>query len=415
MKKLKNFSLIVLGALLFVCSSIVFAGCKDNHKNTRLFVFATEGGCVQVNDETDYVEFGDEGEIFKFKQKSKVSLKATANAGYDFVKWEYADNLDKRQEDFSTQPEITLVMDKDEIVIRAVFALNGSIDYNVNYTNDTNKYTIVPENGYANTVLLGGEFKFKVDLAQEYENSNMVVKANGIEVTADANKVYTISNINSDVSITVEVASITIKHTISLPTSEHYTISKTDNSSFGSNTIEVADGEVFEFKVTITHPTEIESFTVKASGNVIAGTSGVYSVEVKQNVTIEIVIVEKVKEITYQFNLSFEPEIAGLIGSDVYNFPQSISFVMLETDSKLEEYDSNEFMVSTSFGENVSIRTLFADIYRELSNLELGFTELKYFEIDGQEFISVDMDGIMHINWTLASHSSVNQITMVIE
>ena len=330
MRRLKNFSMLMICLLVIVCSAVVFTGCKGQSKKTHLFVFASEGGCVQVNDEADKVEFGDEGDVFEFKQKTKVTLTAIASQGYNFVKWEYADGLDKRQEDFSTQPQITLAMDKCEIVIRAVFASNGSIDYNVSYANDENKYTILPEEGYTNTVALGEEFKFKVSLTEEYFGSNVVVKANNAVLVADSKGVYTIASIHTDIQITVEVT-------------------------------------------------------------------------------------KKVIEVTYQFNLRFEDAVADLMGSDIYNFPQSISFTVLNTDEKLEEYDSAEFIVSTSFGDEVNARALFADMNHELYNLELGFTAVKCLTVGAQPFMTLDGNDVLHIDWSLISSATINEVLIEVE
>ncbi len=415
MRKLKNFSLIMICMLALVCSALVFTGCNNKRKNASLFVFATEGGCVQVNNETDCVEFGDEGEIYKFKQKTKVSLRAIADEGYDFVKWEYVDNLDQGQEDFSTQAEINLVMNRDKIVIRAVFVSNGQTAYSITYTNDAEKYTIVPETGYSNTVLQGGEFKFKINLTNAYKDRDVVVRSNDSVLTADGNGVYTISNINTSVEIVVEIQEKVITtHQVDIPTGKWYVIQKTDNSNFAESSVEVLDGENFKFKLLITDPSKVAAFGVKANGNSIYAIDGVYTILVTQDVVID-VIIEEVKEIIYQFNLRFDETVSDLLGSDIYNFPQSISFTMLNTDEMLDEYESMDFMVSTSFGDTVSARELFADMYHELLGLDLGFSTVKCLAVGDKPFMTVDEYDILHIDWSLISSANVNELIIVVE
>ena len=122
MKIFKKISLALFGAVIFVCSAIVFAGCGDDKDTSKVYVFATEGGSVQVNDNADYVRFGDEAsKVFTFKEDEKITLKAIPDAGYNFVKWEYTDELDEKLGYLSSKAEISLIVDDDEIVIRAVF------------------------------------------------------------------------------------------------------------------------------------------------------------------------------------------------------------------------------------------------------------------------------------------------------
>jgi len=491
MKKLKNISLILFSAFVFVCSAIIFTGCKDKKETARLFVFATEGGYVQINNGEDVVGFGDEGKIFKFKEDEKVSLKAIPHNGYDFVKWEYADDLDERQEDFSIQQQITLVMDEDEIVVRAVFATNGTIvKHNVTYATNAIGYSVVPEDGYSNKVLSGEDFKFKVNLQSEYSNSNIVVKAKGDVLTADGNGIYTISNINEDVNIVVEgvilnatetytistndnrltivptggnslsveagsslsfdlslvegfkftdvmvvkangqilyksdgvytISNITsdieiivegieeiVKYTVTIPLSSDYVLIKTDNSSFPSNSMQIEENEIFEFKVVST-----KSVVVKVGESILTANDGIYSIIVNED--IEIVIEDAVQTETYEFNLGFEQGVEDFIGSDIINFPQGFSFTIIQSDSKVERYEASEFIVRTSFGEDISIRELFANINEELAALDLGFDVMSHLAVDGREFISIDDDNIMHINWSLVNLNSAVDVTIVL-
>ena len=117
MKTFKKISLALFSAVMFVCSAIVFAGCGDDKETSKVYVFATEGGSVQVNDNTEYVRFGDEAsKVFTFREDETITLKAIPDEGYQFVKWEYTDEMDEKLEYLSTKAEISLVVEDDEIV-----------------------------------------------------------------------------------------------------------------------------------------------------------------------------------------------------------------------------------------------------------------------------------------------------------
>jgi len=204
MKIVKKISLAILSVMLVICSSIIFTGCKDDDV-CKLYVFASKGGVVKVNNNKDLVEFGDEGsKMFKYKEGSAVTLKAIPDEGYKFVEWEFADNDNEMFKNLINKSEIKINVSSEDLVLRAVFELDGSISYNIGYPSEMVGYLIVPESGYSTTVALGGTFKFKVNLESDYSESVIVVKANNETLTADAQQVYTISNINSDINITVE-------------------------------------------------------------------------------------------------------------------------------------------------------------------------------------------------------------------
>ncbi len=68
-------------------------------------------------------------------------------------------------------------------------------------------YTVTAENGSTSPVKRGGSFSFSVtvDSANKYyKTSSFAVKANGTALTPDANGVYTISNITTNQTVTVE-------------------------------------------------------------------------------------------------------------------------------------------------------------------------------------------------------------------
>ena len=182
MKNFKRIALILMATLICVFSSVVFTGCNDDDI-CKLYVFADKGGSVQVDGNDDLVKNGDEGsKYFTYKEGSCVKLKAIADAGYKFVEWLYIDNIDGQNINRNSD-EIQFILNEDRFTIRANFEVDGSILYNVTYPTSTTGYDIVLENGYTPNVVLGGDFKFKVNLWQDYSNSVITVKANGREIS----------------------------------------------------------------------------------------------------------------------------------------------------------------------------------------------------------------------------------------
>lgn len=497
MKKIKNVSLAIISVLLFICSSIIFVGCKDDEDTGELFVFATKGGYVQVNDSKDYVQYGDEGsKSFTFTEDAIIKLKATANEGYDFVKWEWNEDFDGIDEKFDSQPQISFIADDDEIVIRAVFALNGTISYTINYPTNTTGYTIVPEYGYSTTVMLGGEFKFKVNLLEDYSNSEIVVKTGSKVLSPNSKGVYTITNVTQNLNIVVEgvtlntpetIPTYTIstkdneyaiipisdndcvvdsgssftfrlqledgykygnsvvvrangviitpnngKYTISsvtedieikvegiveistfvvtLPSSTKYRIVDKYNSVFNQAQLEIEENEVFEFKVNILDNTNVKDIVVRANGTRVIPNNNIYTIVVGVNITITVEIIQ-MQTFTYSFDLEFEDGVENLIDLEMLGIPNSITFSIDEDEMELSEYDATKFIVTDSYGEQMTIMELVERI-NSIADFGLGFSALDYFAIRGNTFIMVDSYGTMTINWELLTQ---NQNTYTIE
>ncbi len=80
----------------------------------------------------------------------------------------------------------------------------ASITYTVTLPTAPTGYTLAPQEDAVSPVSLSGSYKFKVTVGEDYDGANMVVKANGVPLTADARGVYTIKNIQADQTVTVE-------------------------------------------------------------------------------------------------------------------------------------------------------------------------------------------------------------------
>ena len=286
MKGFKKFSLMIFSAVIFVCFALVFAGCKDDDNITKLYVFSTIGGKVQVNDNVEYVEFGDEGsKVFSFEEESTVTLKAIADSGYRFVKWQFTDRLKDKYQDVAYQAELKLLLEDDEVVLKAIFETDGSVaTYNVTYPTETTGYSIMLETGYTSTVLANSDFKFRVALWQDYSNSDLVVKVNGEIITHDDKGLYSISNINQNMVITIEGVKLNEVEENPTPEPTIYGVF-TQDSRFsiipvGQDTCQVESGNSFTFAIELKDGYKYgASVVVKAGGVVLTANNGNYTIQ----------------------------------------------------------------------------------------------------------------------------------------
>ena len=288
MKSFKRLAITLIATLICVFSAVIFTGCEDDD-TCKLYVFASVGGCVKVEGYEDTIRFGDEGSrYFTYKEDSGVKLKAIADPGYQFQKWVYVDDLDSVVIDVNNN-EIQFVIDEEKTVIKALFALDGSVSYTVTYPTAATGYNIIPESGYTTNVALGGDFKFKLNLWNDYSNSDVVVKANGVQITPNASKVYTIPNIKQDINITVTG----IEENNNAPTT--FTIYTTDNRftiiPVSSENCQVGLNESFVFSIQPASGWQLAAdAVVKANGvalTLVDGNYCIYYVDSDINITID--------------------------------------------------------------------------------------------------------------------------------
>lgn len=408
MTKTKKLSLILLSALLFVCSAFIFTACDKDDDTSKLYVFSTVGGYVQVGDSTDYVKFGDEGsKVFTFKEDSTIKLKAVPEQGYQFVKWQYSGGLKEAFKDGLHLPEFDLLIDEDEMVVKAVFALDSSITrYNVTYPTNATGYTLTPKPGYTTSVIEGGNFKFTVALLPEYSQSAIVVKANGVEVTA-VDGLYTISNITADTTITVEGVVLNPQDPVDPPITKWAVFTNDTRFSIipiGQSTCEVEDGASFTFSIELTDTTKYkfgDTVVVKADGDILTYNISYYRIDVvTKNIELIVEGIEEIDDgeevvgVTYTFALDFEDSVKELVPSIVQSVPTSITFTISDEDKKAE-YSASEFKVFDNFGNEISVKDIIDSV-----NDAYSVSNVSQFSIVGVEFIGVNGNTIT-VNWAL--------------
>lgn len=198
----------------------------------------------------------------------------------------------------------------------------GGIDatYNVNLpTSET--FTVEAAGDSVSPVPSKGSYSFAVTISDGYKKGqNFAVKANGIELTADAGGIYTIENIREDQTVTVEdvVSADTLFYwNVTLPTGAGYTATAEEGSESP-----VAEGENYSFKIAISDGyAKNDQFAVKANGvELNPDANDVYSItniDAHQVVTVD--GVQDIYEVTLVSGDGYEVIAEGSSSSPVFS------------------------------------------------------------------------------------------------
>jgi len=179
-------------------------------------------------------------------------------------------------------------MKKLSIVLLAMVLVLACVFAACETTPTTYTVTLTTGEGYTlsgdKSVEEGKDYTFTLVIADGYEKSaDFAVKANGTALS-EANGKYTVTavaaNITVIVSGVVKKAAPIVKHSVTLPTGEGYTV---------MGATEVVDGENYTFTLTATTGFNIDNAVVKVNGEELDnnGNEGEYTVE---NVTADLTI-----------------------------------------------------------------------------------------------------------------------------
>ena len=179
-------------------------------------------------------------------------------------------------------------MKKLSIVLLAMVLVLACVFAACETTPTTYTVTLTTGEGYTlsgdKSVEEGKDYTFTLAIADGYEKSaDFAVKANGTALS-EANGKYTVTavaaNITVIVSGVVKKAAPIVKHSVTLPTGEGYTV---------TGATEVVEGENYTFTLAATTGFNIDNAVVKVNGEELDnnGNVGEYTVE---NVTADLVI-----------------------------------------------------------------------------------------------------------------------------
>lgn len=227
--------------------------------------------------------------------------------------------------------KLSIVLLAMVLVLACAFAAcevdNAPKTYNVTFTTGDG-YTF----GGGRVVESGKDYTFTVKIADGYEKSaEFAVKANG-KVLAEKDGKYTVSAVTENITVTVtgvvKKAAPIVKHNVTLPTGEGYTV---------TGATEVVEGENYTFTLAATTGFNIDNAVVKVNGEELDnnGNVGEYTVE---NVTADLVIkVEGVARNSLEVTLTngigykLDGEIAATYGLP-YTFEVVIGGAFKATD-----------------------------------------------------------------------------------
>lgn len=194
-------------------------------------------------------------------------------------------------------------------------------------------YTLAATEGSVSPVTAGGSFSFTVSVNDGYEGTP-VVKA-GTELLNAENGVYTISNINADVTVSVEgINKVPNTYTVTLTKGAGYTVTATEGS-----VSPVTEGGNYSFTLSLKNGFE-GSPVVKVNGTEIWAADGVYTIG---NIAADSVVTVEgisVKANTYQAAAS-----ADVIASKNDEVTINVS-VAGNSNSEITEYNDYDITVS---------------------------------------------------------------------
>ena len=417
MKGLKRLSAIFVSLIVCIFSAVIFAGCDKDDKTCKLYVFSTQGGYVLVDNDKEPVEFGDEGsKTFTYNQGAIVKLKAVAEAGYVFVKWECTDKLDESVE--LSRQQLEFGINDSEVVIRAKFVLDGTVKCSVSWETGEG-YQIAPLEGYTNKVGLRDDFKFKVSAVEGYDLSGAEVKANGIKITPDANSIYTITDIFEDITITVGgVVKKEYKISVDDRLPAHISVESLQGNFY------VKHGDDFKFIIDIRDDGyNTSNLTVYANGTELVAVNGIYTIS---NVTTDTKISLDITKYTYDILYDTTKNFT-IIEEDGYSFNVSHDSdfkFMIEVD---EGYSSIGMQVHAKTGSvNIQIYPDGKGVYT-IENIQDdveivvdGITKAKYriaynnghFDVVPEDGYDLDVEFGKDFKFKIAIHEGYNANTL---
>ena len=180
-------------------------------------------------------------------------------------------------------------MKKLSIVLLAMVLVLACVFAACETTPTTYTVTLTTGEGYTlsgdKTIEEGKDYTFTVTIAEGYEKSaDFAVKINGKAIEAQSDGSYKVAAVSANITVNVagvvkKVAPI-VKHSVTLPSGEGYTV---------TGATEVVDGEYYTFTLAATTGFNIDSAVVKVNGEELDnnGNVGEYTVE---NVTADLTI-----------------------------------------------------------------------------------------------------------------------------
>ncbi len=315
------------------------------------------------------------------------TLPTPTKEGYEFLGWSGTDLEEVTK---------TVTIEKGSLGNREYTANWKILTFDVSIPENQDAYTIT----YGNlSVEYGKDFSFKVDLTDAYNQSAIIVKANGEELQKQGDY-YIISNITQNVEVTIEGYKLN-EYMVTFTENENaYQIIKTGDT--------VSHGGDFKFKIELEPAYSESAIVVKAGQELLtAGEDGYYTIEnITENVSVLVEgatintytirwlnydgsVLETDENVTYGTMPTFDgenPTKAESV-SHTYTFSGWDSEIVIATADKdyTAKFSETIKTFAVNFGENITVLAG-EDQVTSGQSLEYGTTiTISYTETAGYE------------------------------
>ena len=337
-----------------------------------------------------------EGEKTSYTVEDETfTLPAPTKQGYKFLGWS-GTNLEEITE------EVTI--EKGSTGDREYTANWEKLTFNVSIAENQDAYTLTYDNL---PVEYGKDFSFKVELTDAYDQSIIIVKANGEELEKQG-EYYTIKNITQNVEVTIEGYKLN-EYTVTFTENEDaYQIVKTGDT--------VTHGSDFKFKIELKPAYSNSAIVVKAGQEILtAGEDGYYTIEnITENVSVTIEgakvntytirwlnhdgsVLETDENVTHGTMPTYDSEepTKAESASHTYTFSGWDSEVVIATADKdyTAKFSETIKTFAVNFGENITVLAGDEQIISG-QNLEYGTSiTISYTETAGYEKLTFKVNG----------------------
>lgn len=228
------------------------------------------------------------------------------------------------------------------------------VTYNIFLPTGTS-YTVSPYGGDSTTVMENGSFRFTLELLPTVSASQLIVAANATVLRADANGIYTISNITQDIAVTVRLIS---SFRVVLPVGDLYTV-----TPYGDSSTTVLSGGSFRFTVQLSDTVSLGSaLTVKANEQALTPLGGVYSMS---NIQGDVYVTVSVRMLYTVTLPASDADFSVSAPSSTVLYGDSYSFTVTPNTGKTAVVRANGKILTGANGV-YTIARVYCDLYISL-------------------------------------------------
>ena len=214
------------------------------------------------------------------------------------------------------------------ITITRVASEEEETAYMITFPEDQTGYSIVPADGSENPVAAGGSYSFQIEAADGYDVSNVTVMTSTEGALTAVDGVYTISNINSNVTVSIDgVVEAAKTYFVTFPENpEGYTVEILE----GENPVE--EGGTMTFQVINADGYEATDLAIKGNGETLEPADAKQNIYVLEKISADVAVT--VEGVTKQVEASVSyGDLNGDGEIDVFDAQSAYSIANGKTDA----------------------------------------------------------------------------------